>query len=97
MAGTYRTQYTPTGYGIVSPSGKLLTARYGSKTQAETRIDALENEARREGHKRRPCITCGASFLSEGAHNRMCNGCRSHSAESLYEIGHRRARIGVKS
>ena len=26
--------------------------------------------------RRRPCITCGAPFDSEGPHNRMCDACR---------------------
>lgn len=25
---------------------------------------------------RRPCLTCGAPFVSEGPHNRMCEDCR---------------------
>ncbi|MEC9434642.1 MAG: hypothetical protein VYD87_17185 [Pseudomonadota bacterium] len=25
----------------------------------------------------RPCLSCGDRFPSEGAHNRMCNPCRS--------------------
>jgi DNA-binding MarR family transcriptional regulator len=30
-------------------------------------------------HKIRPCMTCGNEFLSEGAHHRMCNACRTKS------------------
>ncbi len=26
--------------------------------------------------KHRPCITCKAMFMSQGAHNRMCDPCR---------------------
>lgn len=26
---------------------------------------------------KRQCLSCGAAFLSEGAHNRLCNRCRA--------------------
>ena len=28
----------------------------------------------------RACMCCGKTFLSEGAHNRLCGGCRNRSA-----------------
>lgn len=31
---------------------------------------------------RRPCITCGQPFLSEGFHNRMCTTCRASARNS---------------
>jgi len=31
---------------------------------------------RRKGTTQRPCMCCGKPFLSEGAHNRLCQGCR---------------------
>lgn len=35
---------------------------------------------RRNGQQERKCMTCGAAFLSEGPHNRMCATCRKKSA-----------------
>lgn len=33
----------------------------------------------------RLCLTCGALFASQGAHNRMCDDCRSkHRGEGSY-------------
>ena len=35
---------------------------------------------RRKGTTERACMCCGKTFLSEGAHNRLCGGCRNRSA-----------------
>ena len=41
------------------------------------------------GHKNptttRKCMTCGAKFESEGAHNRMCNECRRKERPSPFD------------
>ena len=36
-----------------------------------------KSTARLQKKKARPCITCRESFYSEGAHNRMCDKCRT--------------------
>lgn len=51
--------------------------RYG-KASVEQLLDDM---ARRAKCKTRPCITCGQPFLSEGAHNRMCKGCRTWASD----------------
>ncbi|MGB0661301.1 MAG: hypothetical protein ACPGNV_14145 [Mangrovicoccus sp.] len=43
---------------------------------AQEKLERLEREAKR---KTRKCMTCSASFLSDGPHNRLCNTCRSQS------------------
>ncbi len=35
---------------------------------------------RRKGTTQRACMCCGKTFLSEGAHNRLCGACRNRSA-----------------
>lgn len=35
---------------------------------------------RRQAAQERPCMCCGASFVSAGPHNRLCSSCRSRSA-----------------
>ena len=42
---------------------------------------ASETRKRRSiaGKKKRPCITCARPFWSAGAHNRMCDPCRSRA------------------
>jgi hypothetical protein len=67
---------------------------YSQQGRAE---EIMENMERRAALRDRPCFTCGDMFKSEGAHNRMCQGCRTRSGDSPYEIGHRRARIGAKA
>jgi hypothetical protein len=42
----------------------------------------------------RPCMTCGAMFISAGKHNRMCDDCRVSSQdtspfEPMFEWGDR--------
>ncbi|UTS79538.1 hypothetical protein OL67_000585 [Phaeobacter piscinae] len=49
----------------------------GPIAQAENKRDTLERQARR---KRRKCMTCSDPFMSEGAHNRMCNPCRARTS-----------------
>lgn len=48
-------------------------------TTDQTRLrirEEMTRPAQKPTH-RRNCLTCGAPFKSEGAHNRMCNGCRA--------------------
>lgn len=49
-------------------------------TRAEGRIDTLKRQAK---VKIRKCMTCRASFVSEGIHNRMCSPCRLHAQEPV--------------
>jgi len=41
--------------------------------------EALERLKREAQRKTRQCMTCSASFLSDGPHNRLCKSCRSLS------------------
>ena len=45
--------------------------------------------------KRRACMTCGSQFTSEGAHNRVCDGCKLTGAwrdgnDDTYPVAARR-------
>ena len=60
-------------YYVVAPSGRRLSAAIGSLDVAKT---TLENMHRRATRRHRECICCGAGFMSEGNHNRMCPKCR---------------------
>lgn len=53
--------------------GVEIGGPYYSFEQAQT---ALDRFARKSGIKERRCLTCDGLFESEGAHNRMCDGCR---------------------
>lgn len=39
-------------------------------------------QRRRKGTTERACMCCGKTFLSEGAHNRLCGACRHRSAST---------------
>ena len=54
-----------------------MTAFDRSMTGDDEFRDELEALARRvQTRKTRPCLCCGATFESEGAHNRLCERCR---------------------
>lgn len=61
---------------IVHKDGKKVYGAVWDKYRAENARDRIEREARR---KRRPCITCGDIFRSDGPGNRMCGKCRANS------------------
>lgn len=41
--------------------------------------DSMKHLERRLKRKKRPCISCGSQFDSEGPHNRQCNKCRKNT------------------
>ena len=50
-----------------------ISRYYSNHSMAETAAHGLERKARQQP---RPCLCCGQTFPSEGAHNRMCTDCR---------------------
>ncbi|AUC54272.1 hypothetical protein CDO87_14280 [Sagittula sp. P11] len=81
------------GYVIKDRGTGKVVSRHGSIAAAAA---VLREAVKQETRKQRPCITCGTLFWSEGAHNRMCDPCRTRSQEAPYQIGHRRGRIGAR-
>lgn len=74
---------------------KRFTGGYGWRCPA---CDAERKERLRQerqapkaapatGKKKRPCMCCQASFLSEGAHNRLCARCRRIEPEVCHGRG----------
>jgi len=41
---------------------------------------------RRAERTERKCLSCKKPFMSEGAHNRMCNQCRTNSGPKEYKL-----------
>ncbi|MCW1934092.1 hypothetical protein [Pararhodobacter zhoushanensis] len=84
----YRVEYrTRGGFVVVNPAGHVV---YGPCTRelAETKCDRLQKAADATAKiGPRPCLCCGATFQSEGIHNRMCNGCR-RSRDPLSAYGY---------
>lgn len=56
-----------------------------SLSQISYRLDKAADEGatpprRRKGSTERACMCCGKTFLSEGAHNRLCGACRQRGS-----------------
>ncbi len=62
----------------VLKDGETVLGPLSSQFHADSARERLERKAKQ---KRRKCLTCEKSFMSEGPHNRMCDGCRSRRAE----------------
>ncbi|MDD9731877.1 hypothetical protein PVW46_18380 [Mameliella sp. AT18] len=78
MYEPYQVRQSGYGWAVFNRrTREKVSNQVSSRSVAEDRCDELNREARR---RRRPCICCGVSFISEGPHNRMCNGCR-HGAD----------------
>ena len=71
----------------ISDSGECFAVKQGAiiistHTTRELALGAIRrryHQARRAAFKRRNCMTCRRSFMSEGSHNRMCGVCRSRT------------------
>lgn len=69
--------YEVEGSGVtffVMQNGKAVMGPFYNRGRAEDVRDELVRKARM---RKRPCLTCGTEFMSEGAHNRMCDPCRA--------------------
>jgi len=58
----------------LSPSA--VYRRLAPKARAATVPAPTVEPHRRKGRTERACLCCGKPFLSEGAHNRLCDVCR---------------------
>lgn len=68
---------------IARTLGRTLAAtqhriKYHARLAGASAIAPAPGRAARPGP--RPCLCCGKTFTSEGAHNRLCAHCRSKSA-----------------
>jgi hypothetical protein len=61
-----------TGYAVFD--GRRRVSGPTRRADAEAARDRLEREAT---SRVRACLCCGAPFVSEGPHNRLCTACRS--------------------
>lgn len=59
-------------FGFKGPDGK----RRGSHPDRSVILDRAEAHYRKSQHRKRPCICCRNTFVSEGVGNRMCPICR---------------------
>lgn len=73
--GPYKVARYGDSYAVFK-GAERVSAQLG-KLQAEGQALRLARAAKRT---KRPCITCGTTFESEGKHNRMCKFCRGHAS-----------------
>ena len=74
-------RYGHDGWAVVGPRGLRVGAIVADHAAAEARRAALQAEADAKAKRgTRACLCCGASFVSQGIHNRLCTPCRGRDA-----------------
>lgn len=77
MSGASHLEVRPVGqggrYSVFNAAGDRISGILGR----DYAYAFAAAELRRDRLKLRACLKCGAEFASEGAHNRMCDPCRS--------------------
>jgi hypothetical protein len=78
----HRAEFLPgRGYYVADPDGRRVSGFYHSEDVALNMCATIQADADAASkRKRRPCMCCGAEFMSEGIHNRMCDGCRRRAS-----------------
>lgn len=61
-------------YDVFNEKGERVSEGHGERLVAERSADRIAWKTRR---RTRLCMTCQTPFPSDGAHNRMCNPCRT--------------------
>jgi hypothetical protein len=70
------------------------------ETRAQAEAWAAQQAAKLPSNrqaKERGCITCGTSFLSQGAHHRMCGDCRAMARDDTGTFGVMGSRGGFRA
>ncbi len=91
----YRVEYDPLSskHLVLDPDGRRVWGP-GALALAEDKRDQLQaavDTAAKRGP--RACLSCGATFASEGIHNRMCTPCRGRG-DALSGYGYARGGDG---
>ena len=74
-------RYGAEGWGVIGPDGRRAGPVAPDHAAAEARRAALQAEADAKAKRgTRACLCCGASFESQGIHNRLCTPCRGRDA-----------------
>jgi len=70
-----------------APAGNPVQRALDAPTGKPAAPRVVPSPAPVKALRKRPCITCGAAFMSEGAHHRMCGTCRTRrDALPVYRI-----------
>jgi hypothetical protein len=78
--GAYSVISQGNGYVVLKGAERIS----GPHSHRELAMAVADDRARLDGAKERPCIRCQTKFMSEGAHNRMCDPCRK-AASDIFE------------
>lgn len=77
MARKYTVSRHAQGWAVYDDAAARVSSVCASQDAALTIRDQMQRQADRQVLKVvRPCLCCGASFDSEGIHNRLCGHCR---------------------
>lgn len=68
--------FAGTKYIVVDAEGRQCSG-LGQRDAIVRMMERMERAAKLTP---RPCLCCGATFASEGAHHRMCGPCRSDAS-----------------
>lgn len=69
--------FSETGVGFVVTGLPGASPVFRSRAKAEAWIAEQEAKLPKTRQRReRACMCCGRDFMSDGAHNRLCDGCR---------------------
>lgn len=66
-------------FWLIVQGNHIVGGPFAGEHIAVASMHGVERRIRKAAAKPRPCLCCGESFDSEGAHNRMCPVCRELS------------------
>lgn len=73
--------YIAEGYAVLDREGRRVGDTFRFRAEAERKRDELQRAADLKAKRGpRACLCCGATFTSEGIHNRLCTICRRRDA-----------------
>ncbi len=75
-------------FAVYNSDNVRVTQFYVSQERAEAAKDRMN---KKHSSQLRNCMCCGKEFLSEGIHNRLCNGgtgCGATAADKTMLMGH---------
>ena len=74
----YRVDRANQYWAIFNAQGERVSGFHTDRSTAE---DACARLIKAASKQLRSCLCCGRNFQSEGAHNRLCDGCRRRTDE----------------
>ena len=87
VAGRFQATLLGTRWVVTDPQGQIVMGPCGhaQAVQEAGRLNA--DLAARQKRGPRPCMRCGAEFVSDGIHHRLCNPCKHSGVDYLGAYG----------